>query len=215
MANSYLPVSISLKNRTCLIIGGGKVALRKIDTLLDYDPAITVIAPEPDEKIRYYAAKGKLTLQERGYKSPEASDYGLVIAASDDIEVNKRVYDDCQRTGTPVNVVDNPNLCDFIFPAVVKRDFLTVAVSTDGKAPFLSGHLRLILDDVFPAHWKKIARHAAEFRKRLQERWADNPNEKAEAISRFLSADWKKMIKEHDDGEIRARLDRMLEGNAD
>ena len=215
MANTYLPISISLKNRPCLIVGGGRVALRKIDTLLNYDSTITVIAPEVDEKIKYYADKGRLALEARAYASPEANRFGLVIAASDDLEVNKQVYADCREAGIPVNVVDNPPYCDFIFPAVVKRDHMTVAVSTDGTAPFLSGYLRLLLDDVFPQHWNKIARYAAEFRNRMQERLADKPNEKAEAINRFLNADWKSMVKRFSDEQISERLDGMISGEYD
>jgi len=215
MANTYLPISISLAHRPCLIVGGGRVALRKVDTLLNYDSTITVIAPEVDEKIRYYADKGRLTLEERDYASPEANRYGLVIAASDDLDVNKQVYNDCREVGVPVNVVDNPPYCDFIFPAVVRRDNLSVAVSTDGKAPFLSGHLRLLLDDVFPQHWNKIARYAAKFRSRMQERLAEQPNDKAEAIGRFLNADWKAMVKRLSEEEISERLDKMISGEYD
>ncbi len=212
MANQYLPVGISLKARSCLVVGGGSVALRKIDTLLEYDSRITVVAPEPLDKIEYYADKGKLKLQRRAYRSPEAQRYGIVIAASDDNAVNEAVHEDCRAAGIPVNVVDNPAMCDVIFPAVVKRDCLTVAVSTDGKAPFLSGHLRLILEGVFPQRWSILAKLAARFRTQVQERFKDQPERKAAALERFLNADWQTLLKEKSGQQLQLELEKLLKG---
>ena len=212
MANVFLPITISLKDRPCLVVGGGAVALRKINTLLDYESDITVIAPEPVEKIEYYADKKSLKLEKREYDSPEASKYGLVISASDDKALNEQVSEDCKSAGVPVNVVDSPKLCDFIFPAVVKRDCMTVAVATDGKAPFLAGHLRMILDDIFPGRWKKIAKLSALFRKKVQRHWKGQPGKKVESLNRFLNADWKSILKNMDDRQIEEELNRLLEG---
>jgi siroheme synthase-like protein len=212
MANKFLPISISLKNRPCLIIGGGGVALRKLNTLLDYDCDITVIAPEPFERIEYFAGKGLIKLEKRGYKSPEAKNYGLVISASNDKALNRQVYEDCKAAGLPVNVVDSPALCDFIFPAVVARDCLSVAVSTDGKAPFLAGHLRLILESVFPERWKKIAKLSASFRKKVRRHWQNQPGKQAESYNRFLNADWQTILEKMSDNEIDQELNNLLEG---
>lgn len=212
MANKYLPISISLKARPCLVVGGGNVALRKIETLLEYDSQITVVAPEPHEKVEYYAKKGKLKLERREYKPPEAQQYGIVISASDDNGVNETVYKDCKAAGIPVNVVDNPAMCDVIFPAVLKRDCLTVAVSTDGKAPFLSGHLRLILEGVFPERWSKLAKLAARFRARVQKQFKDQPERKAAALERFLNADWQTLLKEKSGQQLEQELEKLLKG---
>ena len=214
MANTYLPIGISLKSRCCLVVGGGKVALRKIDSLLDYDSDITVVAPQPDEKIAYYANKNRVKLIRRDYQSPEARSYGIVIAACDNSDVNKDVYNDCRTHGIPVNVVDNPVLCDFIFPAVLKRDCLTVAVSTDGRAPFLSGHLRLILEGVFPEHWSKLVRLAVEFRKMVRKQWQGRPRQKEAAYQRFLSADWQTLLKAKDKHKIEQQLEELLMGDS-
>jgi siroheme synthase-like protein len=211
MANQFLPIAISLKSRHCLVIGGGRVALRKIDTLLNYDSDITVIAPEIDDKIEYYASKNSLKVIKREYKSPEAAGYGLVVSASDNIDVNRQVSDDCKKAGVPVNVVDKPSLCDFIFPAVIRRDCLTVAVASDGKAPFLSGHVRMILENIFPDNWNKVAKYATTFRQKVQARLKSNFERKTEAYSRFLDADWKTILKEKSGDEIEQMLDEMVE----
>ena len=212
MSYSYMPVSISMQGRKCLVVGGGRVALRKIDTLLNYEAEITVIAPEVDDKIDFYAERGFLKLEKRLYKSPEAALFDLVISAGDDNELNKQVYDDCKGAGIPVNVVDNPPLCDFIFPAVLRRGCISVAVSSDGKAPFLSGHLRFILENMFDEkRWNKIAEYAAQFRKKVQNRWPDDSEKKTGCYSRFLDADWKVLIKEKKEDEIEKMLNEMTE----
>jgi uroporphyrin-III C-methyltransferase/precorrin-2 dehydrogenase/sirohydrochlorin ferrochelatase len=211
MTNKYMPINISLENRRCLVIGGGDVALRKVETLLEYESDITVIAPEPNDKIEYFAKKGELKLEKREYRSPEASDYGIVISASNQKDVNARVSEDCRKAGVPINVVDNPPLCDFIFPAVVKRDILSVAISTDGQAPFLAGQLRLILEDIFPNRWKKIAGYAAKYRKKVMARWRGQSEKKAQCYNRFVQVDWQTILKEKSDDEIEALLDDLVE----
>jgi precorrin-2 dehydrogenase/sirohydrochlorin ferrochelatase len=211
MPNEYMPVSLDLKNRTCLVVGGGNVALRKVETLLDYDTKITVIASDVHEKLAYHAEAGRIAVEKREYRSPEAAAFGLVISASDDKELNRRVYDDAKGSGALVNVVDDPPHCDFIFPAVLRRGCLTTSVSTDGKAPFMSGHLRLILENIFPDHWDKLMRLAAAFRTKVRKRWPDEPEKKNICYSEFLEVDWKRLLKDASDEEIEAELDRILE----
>lgn len=187
------------------------MALRKIEILLNFEVDMTVVAPEPENKITYHARHKKLKLEKREYKSPEASEYGLVISASDDRDVNKKVHDDCLKANIPVNVVDNPDLCTFIFPAIIMRDCLTISMLSDGKAPFLSGQLRAILEDLFPDHWSKIAHYAALFRIKVNRRWKGEPQKKADCFARFVGADWKKLLKELSESEIDEELDNFLE----
>jgi len=127
------------------------------------------------------------------------------------MEVNKQVFDDCKNSGVPVNVVDNPQYCDFTFPAILNRGDLSVAVSTNGKAPFLAARLRVILEDIFPKRWKNIANYAGLFREKVQERWENDSMKKAECFDRFLQADWKVIVKEKTEEEIISELELMLE----
>lgn len=200
-----------MSDRPCLVVGGGAVALRKVESLLDYDAPITVVAPEAHEKLAYHAKRGRITLEEREYRSPEAADYRLVVCATDDSALNKRVYDDARKSGALVNVVDDPPHCDIIFPAVLRRDCLTAAIATDGKAPFISGHLRLVLDHVFPSHWERLMKLAASFRLRVRDKWGDEREKKNICYAEFLEADWKSMLEEMDDDQIEKELVRMLE----
>jgi siroheme synthase-like protein len=206
-----MPISVSLKDRPCLVVGGGLVALRKVENLFEYDTAITVVAPEVHEKLEYHAERGRISLEKREYRSPEAAAYGFVVSATDDVTLNRQVHEDARGAGALVNVVDDPAHCDFIFPAVLRRDCLTAAISTDGKAPFVSGHLRLVLENIFPGHWKRLMKLAAAFRKRVRDRWAGEPAKKNACYTEFLEADWKRMLKELDDDQIEEELTRMLE----
>ncbi len=211
MANKYIPLNLSLNGRTCLVVGGGNVALRKIETILDYDSQLTVVAIQPVEKIEFHARQGRIALEKRPYQSPEAGRYGFVISASNNNDINRTVFEDCRKAGVLVNVVDDPQHCDFTFPAVVKRDCLSVAVSTDGKAPFLSGHLRLVLENIFPDHWAKIAQSAATFRQLVMKRWPDDSAKRLACFGRFLEADWKSLIKDKNENEIIQELNFWLE----
>ncbi|UCG52896.1 MAG: bifunctional precorrin-2 dehydrogenase/sirohydrochlorin ferrochelatase [Candidatus Latescibacterota bacterium] len=211
MTNKYMPISVSLSDRPCLVVGGGAVALRKVETLLDYDADITVVAPEVHEKLEYHAERKRLSLERREYRSPEAAEYGLVISASDDTALNRQVYEDAKKGDALVNVVDDPPHCDFIFPAVLRRDCLTAAISTDGKAPFVAGHLRMVLENIFPTHWNRLMSLAANFRKRVRARWAGDMEKMNACYAEFLEADWKLLLKEKSDDGIEEELSRMLE----
>jgi len=209
--DKFMPISVSLKGRTCLVVGGGLAALQKVESLLEYDAAITVIASSAHEKLEYHAKRGRIALEKREYRSSEATAYGLVVSAAEDVEVNTQVHGDARGAGVLVNVVGDLAHCDFIFPEVLRRDCLTAAISTDGKASFVSGHLRVVLDNIFPAHWERLMRLAASFQSRVESRWASDPAKKNVCYSEFLEADWKRMLEELSDEQIEKELTRMLE----
>jgi siroheme synthase-like protein len=206
-----MPISVSMPGRKCLVVGGGPVAVRKVANLLEYDSRVTVVAPEVHEVLEQLAEQGRITLERREYVAPEAGEYGLAIAATDNRALNQRVYDDATAKNVLVNVVDDVPLCDFIVPSVVRRDCLTVAVTTDGKAPFMAGHLRLILEDVFPEHWRRLMRYAVEFRANVRNRWPEDEAKRRACYAQFLEADWKVMIAEMDESGIEAALSGILE----
>jgi siroheme synthase-like protein len=210
MRYQYMPISVLLKDRRCLVVGGGAVALRKAERLLEYDTAITVVAPKVHDKLEYHANQGRLTVEKREYREREAAVYGLVVCATDDASLNRRVYEDARAGGALVNVVDDPPHCDFLFPAVLRRDCLTAAISTDGKVPFISGHLRLVLDNVFPRHWERLMRLAVSFRDKVRGHWADDSARKNACYAQFLEADWKSMLEDMSDEQLEEELTRMV-----
>jgi uroporphyrin-III C-methyltransferase/precorrin-2 dehydrogenase/sirohydrochlorin ferrochelatase len=211
MPASYMPICISLKDCKTLVVGGGEVALRKIEMLLDYESDITVIAPDVADKVAYFADKGEIKLEKREYQSPEASNYGVVISAADDRDVNKMVHDDCVAASVPVNVVDDPPLCTFIVPATVRRDQFSIAISTDGAAPYLARFVRALLEGAFPKYWGKVTKYAHDFRKMVYRKYRNEPENMARSFERFLATDWKKVTKELNEDQIKEELEKLLE----
>jgi precorrin-2 dehydrogenase/sirohydrochlorin ferrochelatase len=190
MAESYISVGLRLDGRKCLIVGGGAVAFRKARTLAEKNAQLTVIAPEHNAGIEQLLEEKLLSVISREYRSPEAENYDLVISATGDETVNQTVYDDCRRAKVPVNVVDDPPRCDFIFPAVINRGSLSLAISTDGRAPYLTSFIRKMLESTFGPQWQAVTDLAEAFRAEVRRRYPDNPKKRQECFRRFLAIDW-------------------------
>ena len=137
-----LPLFFDVADKPCLVVGGGSVAARKIGQLREAGAEITVIAPEACDEIRNSSENGEVLWHKRRYISPESGDYSLVIATTDDSKLNRIIYKDCVKRSIPVNVVDQPDLCTVIFPSIVKRSFITLAISSGGSAPYFTQALR-------------------------------------------------------------------------
>ncbi len=147
---SYFPAFIKLDNKKILIIGGGKIAGEKLEKLLDFTISITVIAPEILPKTRQYIQQHSLQKLERRYQSGDIDDFDIVIVAVDDIEMQKRVYEECEAKRILCNSVDSIDYCDFIFPSYTKKGPLTIAYSTSGISPAFAKYLRRTMEQLIP-----------------------------------------------------------------
>jgi siroheme synthase-like protein len=180
---------IDLENFLCTVVGGGSVALRKIQTLLDFGARITVFDPEPHENLEPLCLEHGLTLIRRSYKGPEDIEGArLVIAASGDRDANRRVSRDAKALGIPVNAADDPEACTFFFPAIVRRGELVAGLSSSGGCPRFTARLRQELEKQWPAYWAEALDDLGKKRRRLRE---TEPPEKAlrimdEIITRML-----------------------------
>lgn len=162
------PVMLAVHKQRCLLVGGGGVALRKLDGLLAHGARVTVVAPEPIPAIEHLAETDRVVLERRVYAEGEAADYSLVIAATDDREVNRRVYEDAEQAGVWVNVVDDPPLCTFHLPARVQRGSLQIAIASEGVAPFAVRRLRKLFEVHFGHAWAEWMEAAARFRVKIR-----------------------------------------------
>jgi uroporphyrin-III C-methyltransferase/precorrin-2 dehydrogenase/sirohydrochlorin ferrochelatase len=166
----YLPVFLNLHGRSCLLVGGGEVAARKVSLLLEAGAAVTVLAPELCETLAAQAAAGRIA-HRPGHFGPEAlAQAALVIAATDDREVNRRVSEEARRRNIPVNVVDDPQLCTFIMPAIVDRSPVVIAVSTGGASPVLARLIRARLESLIPAAYGRLAALVERFRDAVKQK---------------------------------------------
>jgi precorrin-2 dehydrogenase/sirohydrochlorin ferrochelatase len=142
----YYPIYLSLKDRQVLLIGAGQVALQKLPALLECQARVRVVAPQALPEIRQLAQDGKMTWIQRSYESSDLDGTSLVIAATDDPDLQKKIAAEARARKIWVNVVDVPPLCDFIAPAIVSRGDVQIAISTGGAAPALAKYLRQKLE---------------------------------------------------------------------
>ena len=143
---TYYPMMVDLAGRRCLVVGGGRVAERKIALLLDCGADIEVISPTITRKIDELAARQAVRLARRPVAPADLTRAFLVFAATDDAQVNRKVAEEVRSVGGLVNVADAPDACNFLVPSVVRRGDLTIAISTAGGSPALAKRLRQRLE---------------------------------------------------------------------
>lgn len=157
--NSY-PVQLLLTGRRALVVGAGRVGLRKIQGLLRAGADVTVVSPTVHPAIRELDAR----LEERTYVEGEAAQYQLVITCTDDREVNRQVFRDAEAAGVWVNSADDPVNCSFILPAVARQGDLTVTVSTNGRSPAMASWLRRRFEQQFDERYDTLLDLLSEVR---------------------------------------------------
>jgi precorrin-2 dehydrogenase/sirohydrochlorin ferrochelatase len=145
----YYPIFLRVAGRACLVIGGGKVAAHKVESLLDANAAVTVISPELTPKLAALAAANRIMHHRRRYAGGDVKGFFLAYAATNEAAVHAQIATDAETAGVLLNVVDRPQLCTFIVPSVMQRGDLVIATSTGGTSPALAKRIRHDLEDRF------------------------------------------------------------------
>lgn len=163
MRRPTIPIQLVPGDRPCLVVGGGAVAARKVRWLLDASAVTRVVAETVGGEVRALTDSvldgretpagepARLVVEEGPYDARDVEGCALVVAATDDPDLNARVAEDARSACVPVNVVDDPDMCDFFVPATARRGLLSVAVGTSGASPALAGEMRRAFDDLLPA----------------------------------------------------------------
>jgi uroporphyrin-III C-methyltransferase/precorrin-2 dehydrogenase/sirohydrochlorin ferrochelatase len=167
----FLPVFLRLQGQNALVVGGGQVALRKVQMLLRSGAHVLLVAPEISPEVRKLLAATPHALQQRGFADTDLDSVKLVIAATDDSALNHRVFELASARNLPVNVVDQPELCSFIFPSIVDRSPLIVAVSSGGNAPVLARLLRARLETLIPSAYGSLVQLLGNYRELAKQRF--------------------------------------------
>lgn len=165
MRATFYIACIKLAGRKCVVVGGGPVGLEKVEGLLRRDADVTLIAPDAVDELRELAAEGSIKWEQREYAGAE--DLGgafIAIAATDDTDLNVRVFNDAESRAMLVNVVDVPPLCNFILPAIWRTGPLAIAISTAGASPALAKRMRAEIAEAFGPAYARLAEILNEYR---------------------------------------------------
>jgi precorrin-2 dehydrogenase/sirohydrochlorin ferrochelatase len=204
------PISlIGLERRHAVVVGGGNVAARKVGDLLDADARVTVISPTLVPALKALAEAGQIRVIGRPYQNGDLSSAFLVIAATDDPNVNQMVWQEAEQCDCLLNVVDEPSLCHFISPATVRRGDITITISTGGTSPALARRLRERLETLIGPEYGELATLLAELRPELKLRYTDD-SERQQAAFRLVDSDLARIIKQKGLEEARVKAWELL-----
>jgi len=210
----HYPISIDLTNRRCVVVGGGKVAERKVDTLREYGAAVAVVSPEVTPRISRLADEGSIELLTETYDHAVLDGAFVVIAATDDREVNKYISKEAQRKGILVNVVDDPELCSFFVPATVRRGDLTISVSSSARSPFLARRVKETLDALIGPEYAELVELMGVVRDEVKALYADQ-SERTRAYGRVLDSDVPELLRRGRRNEAYARARECISRSSD
>jgi len=163
---NLFPIFLKLEGRRCLVVGAGPVGTQKIAGLLEAGADVVLVDPSPSVSFRETFG-ARVTWQKRKYLSSDLDGAYLVIVATSDEALNRQIYEEAQRRGILANVVDVPPLCDFYYPAVVRRGALIVAVSSQGESPHLAQRVRDEISEVLPEELASAVERIGEERRRI------------------------------------------------
>ena len=182
----FLPVFLRVHGQPCLVVGGGEVAFRKVQSLIRAGAKVTVVSPELIEGLLAMALDGRICHLEKRFEVSDLNSMVLVVSATNDAGVNQEVYEAAQLRRLPVNVVDCPDLCSFIFPAIVDRSPLVIAVSSGGASPVLARAVRARLEMLFPKAYGQLAAFA-EARRNITKSRIEDPSRRRRFWERVLA----------------------------
>ncbi|HQU15654.1 MAG: uroporphyrinogen-III C-methyltransferase [Chromatiales bacterium 21-64-14] len=205
----YLPIFMNIRDRPCLVVGGGEVAARKVGLLLRAGAQVTVVAPRLSRTLAGRALRREVRHEARDFVPEDLVDRALVIAATDRHEVNRRVSEEARARGIPVNVVDQPELCTFVMPSIIDRSPIQVAVSTGGTSPVLARLLRSRLETLIPSAYGQLARLAESFRAKVKSR-IPNGDSRRRFWEHVLQGPVAEMMLAGRESEARRALEREL-----
>ncbi len=178
-AMAKYPIFLELAGRLAVVIGGGAVAVRKAQVLLDAGARLVVVAEHADDMLMALCTGSDAELIRSKYSRNYLAGAVLAIASTNNRQVNKQVYKDCQELEILCNVVDDPELCDFFVPAVVKRGDLQIAIGTEGYCPAYAGHLRKKLEQTFTDQHGQFLAELETLRKSIIQDVPDQADRKA------------------------------------
>lgn len=210
----YLPIFIQIKNRACLVVGGGSIAARKVALLRKAQADVTVVSPELCEELQQLCDEKQIQHIAREFKESDLETCVAVIAATDQRQVNESVSVLAQSLRIPVNVVDNPDLCSFIMPSIIDRSPVVIAVSTGGSSPVLARLIRTKLEGNIPAAYGRLAALVENFRDKVKAAFP-NVESRRHFWEGILEGSVADLVFSGHESEARAVLDKAIDEGSD
>jgi len=212
---NFLPVFLRLEQQACLVVGGGEVAARKVHLLQRAGARVTVVAPDLCPSLQRLHdgvdAAPAIAWRQGRFEAADLDGVVVVVAATNDTAVNRQVSELARQQRIPVNVVDQPALCSFIFPSIVDRSPVVVAISTGGASPVLARLLRARLETLIPAGYGRLADLLAGFRERVSQRFSQG-SERRRFWERILQGPASEMVFAGRDAEAQKLIEAALAG---
>jgi precorrin-2 dehydrogenase/sirohydrochlorin ferrochelatase len=206
----YYPAILDLAGRTALVVGAGKVGEGKIRNLVSAGARVRVVSLEATDEVRSWAEQGRIELSLRAYESSDLEGCFLVIVATERNETNLRVFEDADQRQLLCNVVDAPDLCNFILPSIMRRGDLAIAVSTAGASPALARKIRLELEERYGEEYALALELLGSLRAELKERYPD-PHDRKILFERIVYSDLLEMLRAGDSEAIEAWIEKCIE----
>lgn len=191
------PVNLALESKPCAVIGGGEVAARKVNGLLEAGAEVTIITPVACDAIEKSARRGEVKIVRRKYRKGDLKGMKLALVATDDSDLNCRVAAEARSLNVPVNVADAPDECDFTLPALLRRGDVTIAIGTGGSSPALARALKDLIGKVIGPEYGELARILGKLRKRFVER-GENLAGRRELFESLIASELKECLNRRD-----------------
>ena len=204
-----LPIFLNIKDKKCVVVGGGEVAFRKATLLLRAGADLHIVALSLSDELRKLCVAHDCTMTAREFDESDLSDAILVVAATDDLITNERVSVIASKLNIPVNVVDQPHLCSFIMPSIVDRSPIVVAISSGGTSPILTRKLKELNESMIPERIDKLAELLGSFRGRVKNEIGDF-SERVRFWESVLDSEIPELVYSGQDDEARFALDQWL-----
>lgn len=205
----YYPVNLDIRNRDCLVVGGGSVGKRKILTLLECGARVTAVSPKISDEIKGLSKEHPIAVRERKYSPSDLKGMLLVIGATDNEEVNQQISEDAAKAGILCNIVDRPQECTFVLPAIVKQGDLIIAISTSGKSPAFAKRLRQRLSGEFGPEYGKFLDVMGAIRQKLLQK-GKSPEEHKQIFERLIEEGLLKLVRHNNRKQIDVLLKKVL-----
>ena len=210
----FLPIFLDIRNKPCLVVGGGSIAARKVALLLKAGADVTLVSPEICNEVKILANENAVNLIQREFEDNDVGEQVIVIAATDSIDINGHIADLAKAKNIPVNVVNAPVRGTFVSPSIIDRSPIQIAVSTGGASPVLARLLRTHLETIIPAGYGRLGKLVSEFRQAVKDTFA-TVEQRRNFWEKTLQGPVAERVFTNQDDEAKALLSKALEDASD